>query len=92
MSAYVIVDANPVDAEKLTRYSAAAAETLAPFGGKFLAKGPIESLHGETPFPNKVIIEFPDRESAFGWYSSDAYQAIVDLRNQGMTSQFHLTG
>ena len=46
MSTLIIVDLTPTDTEKLGAYSAQAAETLKPYGGEFLAKGPIESLHG----------------------------------------------
>lgn len=92
MSAYIIVDLTPTDPEKLQRYSTEAAETIASFGGQFLAKGPIEALHGEAAHKVKAIIEFPDNEAAVGWYNSDAYQALISLRNDGMESQFHLLG
>ena len=92
MPAYIVVDLTPTDASKLQAYSALAAETLIPFGGEFLVKGPIEVLHGDQHLQTKVIIAFPDRESAAGWYHSDAYQAITALRNEAMDSQFHLIG
>ncbi len=92
MTAYIIVDLTPIDTEKLQQYSAMAAETLIPFNGEFIAKGSIEALHGEQNFQTKVIIGFPDHDSAMGWYNSDAYQEIIDLRNQGMKSQFHIIG
>lgn len=92
MTAYIIVDFTPIDSDKLKQYSAMAAETLIPFGGEFLVKGQIECLHGDQNHRSKVIIAFPDRESASGWYHSSAYQAISDLRNQGMNSNFHLVG
>ena len=92
MTAYIIVDLTPTDSQKLQQYSAKAAETLIPFTGEFIAKGPIQSLHGEQGFQTKVIIGFPDRANAEGWYNSDAYQEIINFRNQGMNSQFHLVG
>jgi uncharacterized protein (DUF1330 family) len=92
MSTLIIVDLTPTDTEKLGVYSARAGETLKAYGGEFLAKGPIESLHGDAPFSTKVVIQFPDRDSAVNWYQSDAYQAIIPIRDQGMNSQFHLVG
>lgn len=92
MSALIIVDLTPIDKEKLNAYSALAAKTLLPYGGEFLAKGPIEALHGESEFKIKAVIQFPDRTSAENWYRSDAYQQIIPTRNQGMESQFHLVG
>lgn len=90
MKSLVIVDLTPKDKEKLAQYSALAAETLEPFNGRFIAKGAIEILSGEAPYQTKAVIEFPDKESARGWYKSESYQAIIALREEGMESQFHL--
>lgn len=92
MSALIVIDLTPTDKEKLGTYSAIAAETLIPFGGKFIAKSTIETLHGESAFNTKVVIQFPDHDSAVNWYNSDAYQQIIPTRNLGMKSQFHLVG
>jgi uncharacterized protein (DUF1330 family) len=53
--------------------------TVDPFGGKFLAMGPIDVLEGSWPGA-VVLMEFPDRRSATDWYNSEAYQAIFPLR------------
>jgi uncharacterized protein (DUF1330 family) len=92
MSALIIIDLTPTDKERLSTYSALASATLIAYSGEFIAKGPIEALHGEAPFSTKVVIQFPDRGSAERWYSSEAYQAIISIRDQGMNSQFHLVG
>lgn len=96
MTAYIIVDLTPINAEKMQEYGAAAAVIIAEYGGEFVAKGPISTL---TPsddqselYTTKVIIQFPDHDKARAWYSSDAYQAIIPTRNLGMKSQFHLVG
>lgn len=92
MNALMIIDLSPLDQEKLGEYSAMAAETLVPYGGEYIAKGPIESLQGNTTFSTKVVIQFPDREKALNWYQSDAYQSLIPIRDQAMHSQFHLIG
>ena len=92
MSALIIVDLTPTDKDKLSTYSAMAAETLVPYGGEFLAKAAIEALHGDAVFKMKVVIQFPDRDRAIGWYHSEAYQKIIPTRDLGMDSQFHLVG
>ena len=92
MSALIIVDLTPTNKEQLSLYSTMAAETLIPFGGEFIAKGAIEALHGDSAFQTKVVIQFPDHDSATNWYHSDAYQQIIATRDQGMDSQFHLVG
>jgi len=95
MTSLVIVDLTPINKEKLAQYSAKAAETLTPYNGRFIAKGAIqilneEELTKENNYPMKAVIEFPDKESAQNWYNSEAYQAIIPLRKEGMKSQFHL--
>ncbi len=92
MNAYITVDLTPTDTDQLSTYSALAAATLVPFGGEFIAKGPIHSLHGSTNFQTKVLIQFPDRESAENWYHSEEYQKLIPTRDRGMESQFHLLG
>ncbi len=92
MSAFIIVDITPLNADKLKEYGAAAASTIAQYQGEFVVKGPIESLTGGEHHQNKVVIQFPDRQAAVNWYHSAEYQAIIPLRNQGMDSVFHLVG
>ena len=90
MTSLVVVDLTPTDKTQLSEYSALAAETIKSFGGRFIAKGEIETLCGEAKHLMKAVIEFPDKESALNWYNSDEYQAIIPLREKGMKSQFHL--
>jgi uncharacterized protein (DUF1330 family) len=70
------VTPGPAIVEYLERIDA----TLAPFEGRFV-------VHGDTPtvlegdFPGHVIvIAFPSREQAQGWYDSPAYREILPLR------------
>ncbi len=92
MSAFIVVDLTPADAEKLQEYGAAAAATIAQHDGEFIVKGAIEPLNGGNHRQTKVIIQFPDREAALNWYQSDEYQALIPLRDQGMDATFHLVG
>lgn len=90
MTSFIIVDSSVINQEKLAEYSAQAKATLEPYGGRFIAKGEAEILHGESVHGKKAIIEFPDRESARNWYNSEAYQALAPLREQGMRSTFQI--
>ena len=92
MNTLIVVDLTPTNKDMLSRYSDLAAATLIPFDGEFIAKGAIESLHGGSEFKVKVVLQFPDKEKALGWYHSEAYQQIIPTRDQGMHSQFHLIG
>jgi uncharacterized protein (DUF1330 family) len=42
--------------------------------------GSLKVLEGEWPHPRLVILEFPSREAAEGWYRSPEYQKIIALR------------
>ena len=92
MSAFIIVDMTPLDPNKLKEYGAAAASTIARHQGEFVVKGPIESLNGDSAHQNKVVIEFPDKQTALNWYHSAEYQALIPIRDLGMDSVFHLVG
>lgn len=92
MSALIIVDLTVKDIEKLQTYSALAAKTISNFNGEFIAKSPIETLHGSANFTTKAVIQFADKETAKAWYHSDEYQAIIPIRDQAIDSQFHLVG
>ena len=92
MSAYIIVGLTAKDTDKLQRYGASVPPTLARFSGEVVAKGAIESLHGNFDYQVQVILAFPSREEAHGWYHSADYQALIPLRNAGMDSQFQLLG
>lgn len=92
MTAYIVVDLTVKDADKMAEYSTNAAGTLAKYNGEFIAKGKSQTLHGEAPFENKAIIQFPDRDSAMAWYESSEYQALLGLRAEGMDCQFQLVG
>lgn len=64
--------------------------TLAPFDGHFIVHGgEAEVLEGTDP-GTLIVIEFPDRASAEGWYASAAYQEILPLRSENSMSTVFL--
>jgi len=87
MPAYAVahmrqVTMGPAIVEYLERIDA----TLAPFGGRFLVHGgQVEAVEGTWP-GHLIVIEFPDRSRAQGWYHSAAYQEIVTLRTDNSGS------
>jgi uncharacterized protein (DUF1330 family) len=92
MPAYITVNFTPIDHEKMQQYGAAVPATLATYSGEYLVKGPAEQLHGDTGFHMQVVLVFPSKELASGWYHSPEYQALVAVRDAGMRSQFQLIG
>lgn len=81
MKAYVIAAETISDELASAEYRKAVPATVEAYGGKFIARGGnLTLLEGEWPHPTLVIIEFPSRNAAEGWYSSLDYQKIIGLR------------
>ena len=82
MSAYVIAaEAIIKDDSSSAEYRKRVPATVEAFGGKFIVRGGgLTLLEGEWPHPRLVIIEFPSRDAAEGWYNSSEYQKIIELR------------
>src|SRR5262245_13051252 len=65
-------------------------ETVAPYGGKWLAQGP-PSVVVEGAWPGAaVLMEFPSRQAALQWYKSSAYEKILPLRTRNSISDIIL--
>jgi uncharacterized protein (DUF1330 family) len=83
VKAFVIAAETINDEALFSEYRKAVPATLEPFGGKFVVRGGnLNLLEGEWSHPRLVIIEFPSREAAEGWYKSPAYQKIIGLRHK----------
>ena len=81
MKAYVIAAETTKDEAVYATYRKEVPATIAAFGGKFVVRGgQLTTLEGEWPYPRLVIIEFPSRGAAEGWYRSPEYQKIMPLR------------
>jgi len=82
--AYVIGHIAVKDAEKWAEYRNQVPQTLAPWGADLVFRGQRAALlAGEHhPYPDVVVIAFPDLDAVSGWYASAAYQALVPLREQ----------
>jgi uncharacterized protein (DUF1330 family) len=82
MPAYVIAAVNDAwDQEKLAEYRERNTDVVAEHGGRFVARGGAqELLEGDWEPKRIVIIEFPDMDAARGWYHSDGYAPLRELR------------
>ena len=66
----------------IVAYLEAIDATLSPFGGRFVIHGgPPTVLEGRWE-GDLVVIAFPDRAAAEGWYASPAYREILPLRTR----------
>jgi len=81
MKAFVIAAETVSDESMFAEYRKAVPPTLEAFGGRFVVRGgALQRLEGDWPHARLVVIEFPSREAADGWYRSAAYQKIIGLR------------
>ena len=81
MSAYIIVQLDIVDADKLETYRAEVPATIEKYGGRYLARGGrMERLEGDDPLPRLVILEFPSYKQAKAWYDSEDYADLKATR------------
>jgi uncharacterized protein (DUF1330 family) len=83
MPAYLIADIEVTDAEGYDRYRKGVSETIAAFGGRYLARGgKTEVLEGEFKPQRFVIVEFPTMARLREWYDSPQYRPLLDLRKR----------
>jgi uncharacterized protein (DUF1330 family) len=90
MAAYVVNELWVSDPEVFQTYAVQVPPTLAPFGGRYLVRsGAADAIQGEPP-GRIVILEFPDRDAALAWRTSDAYRAILPIRDASSTSRVYV--
>ena len=82
MPAYVIATVDVRDAAGYEEYRRQVPETIARYGGRYLARGGrTECLEGDTTGGRVVVLEFASFEQAKRWYDSQEYQAIAPIRH-----------
>ena len=87
MTAYVIFLETIQDHARFAEYRKLVMPTLEPFGGTFVVRGGhFTVIEGDWPHQRCVVIEFPSREMAEGWYWSEDYRQIAPLRLDAMQS------
>ena len=91
MVAYVVVQVKVKNSEKLADYAKAAGDTIAAHGGKFSVRAAVlETMTGKADFDRFVLIEFPDVDTARGWYQSPEYQELIPKRDEAADMVFVL--
>lgn len=83
MPAYILAEVdihNPTEYEEYKKLTPA---SLLPFGGKFIVRGGnTELLEGEGEPKRIVVLEFPTKEKARAWWSSEGYAPAKALRQR----------
>ena len=81
--ACVIGQIRILDEVKWAEYRGGVAATLMPFGGEAVFRGRnADVFAGNNRCTDIVVLRFPDEQAARAWHASDAYQALVPLREQ----------
>lgn len=88
MSAYLLFDNLEVrDPERLARYATKAAAVVQRHQGRYVVRGGAsEILEGNWGPTYPVMLQFPSRELALGWYRSDEYRALKAERLRAVRS------
>jgi uncharacterized protein (DUF1330 family) len=81
MTAYVIAHLWALQmGPEIVRYVERIDSTLEPYNGRFVVHGASPDVREGVLDGDVIVVEFPDRVSATGWYESAAYQEILPLR------------
>ena len=81
MPAYFIAQYVVNDPNLYQEYAQGAGPTIAAFGGRMVSFDvAAETIEGEPPGPQTVVLEFESVEKAKEWYQSADYQAVVGKR------------
>ena len=81
MKTYIIVDVFVKDTIRFEEYKKLTPASLVPFEGKFIVRGgETKVLEGEWNPARVVVLEFPSKEKAQAWWSSDTYAPAKALR------------
>ena len=86
MAAYVISDLQVRDPELIVEYRTLAAESIAQYGGRYLARyGTIEPILGGWTPEAIVIIEFPSMQRAREWFDSPEYAKARSIAERALS-------
>jgi uncharacterized protein (DUF1330 family) len=92
MAAYLIADVRVTDPEGYQEYRRLVAQSVATFGGRFLARGGKSAPLEGNWLPNRlVVIEFPSWETLEAWYRSPEYAPALALRQRCAVSNLVMT-
>jgi len=78
------------DPQKLAAYAALAPAAIAPFGGRYLARGTAAAAYEAGLKERIVISEFPSVASAIAAHDSAAYQAALAALGNGAVRQIRI--
>ncbi len=83
MPAFFIAQVKLKDDEKFQSYAAQAKAIFADFGAELITRGKaMGAIAGDVSHNTVAMIRFPDMQKLEAAFATDAYQAIVPLRDE----------
>ncbi len=89
MAAYLIFEIDISDPSWGAEYGDKVKPLVAKHGGKVIIRStePIR-IEGSRALPSVVVVlEFPSRDAAQGWYDDPEYKPLIGLRNTGSSAE-----
>lgn len=91
MTAYVIYQADVLDAEQYAKYREKSGPAVAAGGGEFIVRGgDIDLLEGDAPLGRTVVVRFASMEAARAWYDSELYTLAKSLREGAVRANAYI--
>lgn len=78
---------NPDEMESLQAYVQSVMPMLLELGGQVVKRTKITDVYfGEKPPELLLVMDFPSKEALRAMFNSEAYQALIPLRNKGFSA------
>ncbi|GAA4730021.1 DUF1330 domain-containing protein [Flavisolibacter ginsenosidimutans] len=91
MAAYIIVEVDVHNPKEYEDYKKLTTASLSGYNGKFIVRGgATETLEGGWQAKRIVVLEFPNKELAKQWWSSEEYAPAKALRQKNATTKMIL--
>lgn len=91
MAAYILVEVDVHNPAEYEDYKKLTPASLLPFSGKFIVRGgDAQLLEGAGEPKRIVVLEFPTKEQAEAWWSSEEYAPAKALRQRTSTTRMLL--
>ena len=88
MAVYVVVNVRVTDPARYAQYRDKAPDTIARYGGRYLARGgAVEVIEGEWDPQRLVLLEFGSMERFREWYDSPEYTPLKRLRGEATVTE-----
>ena len=88
--AYVVAEVDVTDLQAFQAYAAKVPATLAPYHGRYIARGKAEGKEGEPPHGVIVVLAFDSLADATKWYSTPPYKDLIPEREKAAKSRVYI--